>query len=364
MLKPICHSGSIKVPEYLETDKEKNAGRTPLSSDIQQVRNVVEDVPPFPESRTVRGSVSAAYRLSFDEVFCGLSNEERKKVYGRLFGKQVLAHIHSRCQRDADIIREKALRRISRECGTEIDCTLLLNKMVDILQNARLTINFNAAKIDFVSLLKNKEYLNSYALGCRPGDLPAYNVGRDSVETKAFELERLADSPYAPYGQTGGFSVAYTPNSRTFSPTSRPIYAALDFLNGENGGASAYGKSFFELNDNVKTNCTLSPFDIYGHRFGLDTSKLSTFWHMENLIASCQNDFFGYNCFKSLVKMAKGEKFLAHSNYGKGYEGNYIEAHIHGDVCLFRDIKHVYLSLQENSYSESQLYDYAKQINL
>lgn len=69
MLKPICHSGSIKVPEYLETDKEKNAGRTPLSSDIQQVRNVVEDVPPFPESRTARGSVSAAYRLSFDKCF-------------------------------------------------------------------------------------------------------------------------------------------------------------------------------------------------------------------------------------------------------------------------------------------------------
>ncbi|EGY6475506.1 DUF3626 domain-containing protein, partial [Salmonella enterica] len=229
MLKPICYSGSVKVPQYLETDKEKNVGHTPLSSDIQQVKNVVEDVPPFPESRAARGSVSAAYRLSFDEVFCGISNEERKKAYGRLFGKQVLAHIHSRCQRDADIIREKALRRISRECGAEIDCALLLNKMVDVLQNARLTINFNAAKIDFVSLLKNKEYLNSYALGCRPGDLPAYNVGRDSVETKAFELEKLADSPYAPYGQTGGFSVAYTPNSRTFSPTSRPIYAALDF---------------------------------------------------------------------------------------------------------------------------------------
>ncbi len=32
---------------------------------LQQVRNVVEDVPPFPESRTARGSVSAAYRLSF-----------------------------------------------------------------------------------------------------------------------------------------------------------------------------------------------------------------------------------------------------------------------------------------------------------
>ncbi|EKI6719020.1 DUF3626 domain-containing protein, partial [Salmonella enterica] len=62
-------------------------------------------------------------------------------------------------------------------------------------------------------------------------------------------------------------------------------------------------------------------------------------------------------------KMAKGEKVLVHSNYGTGYEGNYIEAHIYSDVCLFRDIKHVYLSLQESSYSKSQLYDYAKQIN-
>lgn len=58
MLKPICYSGSVKVPEYLETDKEKNVGHTPLSSDIQQVKNVVEDVPPFPESRAARGSVS------------------------------------------------------------------------------------------------------------------------------------------------------------------------------------------------------------------------------------------------------------------------------------------------------------------
>ncbi len=36
MLKPIFYSGSVKVPECLETDKEKNVGRTPLSSDIQQ----------------------------------------------------------------------------------------------------------------------------------------------------------------------------------------------------------------------------------------------------------------------------------------------------------------------------------------
>lgn len=49
--------------------------------------------------------------------------------------------------------------------------------------------------------------------------------------------------------------------------------------------------------------------------------------------------------------MAKGEKFSAHSNYGTGYEGNYIEAHIHGNVYLFRDIKHVHLYMKESSYS-------------
>ncbi|EBV9454954.1 DUF3626 domain-containing protein, partial [Salmonella enterica subsp. arizonae serovar 18:z4,z23:-] len=113
------------------------------------------------------------------------------------------------------------------------------------------------------------------------------------------------------------------------------------------------GSHFFELNDNVKTNCTFSPFDIYGHRFGLDTSKLSTFWHMEKLIAFCQDDLFGYNCFKNLVKMAKGEKFSDHSNYGTGYEGNYIEAHIHGDVYLFRDIKYAHLYMKESSYSKN-----------
>lgn len=65
----------------------------------------------------------------------------------------------------------------------------------------------------------------------------------------------------------------------------------------------------FELNDNVKTNCTFSPFDIYGHRFGLDTSKLSTFWHMENLIASCQNDFLVIIALRVWLKWLRAKNF-------------------------------------------------------
>lgn len=79
MLKPIFYSTSTNVPQYPETDKAENAGCISLSSVIQHVKNVVEDVPAFPESRTVSGSVSAAYRLSFEEAFCGLSNENVKR---------------------------------------------------------------------------------------------------------------------------------------------------------------------------------------------------------------------------------------------------------------------------------------------
>lgn len=61
----------------------------------------------------------------------------------------------------------------------------------------------------------------------------------------------------------------------------------MDFLNGENGGVSVYGKLFFELNDNVKINCIFLFFDIYGYRFGLDISKLFIFCYMENLIVFC-----------------------------------------------------------------------------
>lgn len=364
MLKPITASENVKPAEIARADKNIRREETSLSSDIQRVKNDSEELVAGTGERAALGASGGATSKSpFDAAFCGISNEERKQVYGRLFGKQILAHIHDNCQRNADAIHQKALQRVARECGANVDSAALLNRMVEILQNARLTINFDASKIDFISLLKGQQYLNSHAIGNRPGDLPAYNVGRDSIETKAFELEKLADSPYAAYGKTGGFTLSFKPVNRDFSPESRPVYAALDFLKGQNGGASNYGKSFIELNDNVKTNCTFSPSDIYGHRFGLDTSKLSTYWHMENLIAVCQSDFFGYNCFKSLIKKASGENIVPHPNYGKGYEGNYIEAHIHSNVCLFRDIKHVYISLQESPYPPAKMQEYVQTLN-
>ncbi|KAB8040511.1 DUF3626 domain-containing protein [Silvanigrella paludirubra] len=223
----------------------------------------------------------------------------------------------------------------------------LISKIINVLQNSRLTINFNSSKLDFTSLLKKGEIYNCFRLSGRPNDLPAYNVGRDSIENSAFQLNNLTDSPYQKLAVTGGYSNSFNPLNRDFQGISRPIYAALDFLGYKHGGASHYGKSFFVLNDYVKHVCTYSPFDIYGNRFNSDYNKLCTFFSFENLIANCQNDFFGYNCFKSLINKANNTNAPIHSNYGKGAEGNYIESHIHGQVKIETDIKNIYISKSE-----------------
>ncbi len=50
----------------------------------------------FQKARSGERFCKRSVQAFFDEVFCGLSNEERVKgAYGRLFGKQVLAHISS-----------------------------------------------------------------------------------------------------------------------------------------------------------------------------------------------------------------------------------------------------------------------------
>ena len=219
--------------------------------------------------------------------------------------------------------------------------------MIQILQEARLTINFNSAKMDFTNLLKKREILNCFRMASRPNEVQGYKMGRDSIESTAFQLEKLSDSPYHKFGTTGGFSHTFSPLNRDFQGTSRPIYAALDFLEYKHGAASHYGKSFFVLNDYAKHISTFSPFDIYGNRFKSDFNKLCTFFSFENFIANCQNDFFGYNCFKSLLSKANGENPLVHSNYGKGAEGNYIECHIHGQINIESDIKNIYLSKSE-----------------
>ncbi len=55
---------------------------------------------------------------------------------------------------------------------------------------------------------------------------------------------------------------------------------------------------------------------------------------MENLIASCQNDFLVIIAFRVWLKMAMREKILAHSNYGTGYEGIEHRSLHHGRCML------------------------------
>ncbi len=95
------------VPEYLETDKEKNAGRTPLLAAFSKLEMLLKMFPPFPEKQNGERFCSKRSVQAFDEVFCGLSNEERKRCVA-FWETSTCAYSCSVCQRDADIIRESA----------------------------------------------------------------------------------------------------------------------------------------------------------------------------------------------------------------------------------------------------------------
>ena len=272
----------------------------------------------------------------------------KKETYAKIFQKTILKRADDRCSENHKDNYCKALNRLKAYChNNEQEAEKLLRQIIEVLHKSRITINFNSLNFDFLNLLKKRELLNCFHFSDKPNEVSGYNIGRDSIETSTFELTKLNMSRYQSYALTKGFSLSKKPLNKDFHPYSRPIYAALDFLNHQHGGAQQYGKSFFVLKDYVKQICTFSPFDTYGNRFQGDINKLCTYFSFENLIANCQNDFFGYNCLKSLIYKARNINFAIHNNYGTGAEGNYIECHIHGQILIERDIKHIFLSKRE-----------------
>ncbi|WJG70572.1 DUF3626 domain-containing protein [Spiroplasma ixodetis] len=279
-------------------------------------------------------------------------DEERlkKEIYGQLFRSEILHQIYELCESSQQEDYKSALKILSKKCKmSQENAKDLLEKITKILQSSRLTINFDFSKIYDINN-KWPEVLNCFAYKEKPNEISNYNVGRASIEEVAFYLNQLFDnSKYEKFGRFSTPTGDQTKRSANFQWTSRPCYAALDFLENPMGGAPMYGKSFIVLKDYVKHNCTYSPYDTYSpptFSGGKLKDKISTFLHFSRLIRYCQNDLFGYNCLESLINKANGKDFVPHRNYGKS-EGNYIEAHIYSRILFARDIKQICLSKAE-----------------
>ncbi len=272
-----------------------------------------------------------------------------KEVYGQLFRGETLNHIYELCEHSAKKDYQAALTLISKKYKkSPEESKVLLEKIVDMLKESRVTVNFDLSKIEDINN-GTSEIFNCFAFNHKPNEILNYNVGRAYVEQDIFDLNKIFNnSQYEKYGRFSKRHGDQTVRSADFQWTSRPCYAALDFMENAHGGAPMYGESFVVLKDHMKHNSTFSPFDTYSPPLLSSASKdkLSTFFHFPKLVKSSQNDLLGYNCLKSLVKKAKGESFIPHRNYGKSV-GNYIETQVHSRILLSRDVKQISLSANE-----------------
>ncbi|SUA89305.1 Protein of uncharacterised function (DUF3626) [Pandoraea pulmonicola] len=163
--------------------------------------------------------------------------------------------------------------------------------------------------------------------------------------------------PYAEFGRYDSVVFGAGP-ARDFQWTSRPCYAALDFLHGPNGGAPTYGHSFLVLHDHFKHVCSYCPVDTFALRLrhaNVHPHELSTFFHLETLIAHCQDDLWGYSCLKSLKAKACAEDIPIHRNYGYGGWNNYIDAQVYARIVLHRDVKEIHFARKDLSQMPAKL---------
>jgi hypothetical protein len=272
-------------------------------------------------------------------------DRERKLIYGQLFRTRILQEIFTRCEKRAEVDRQKALARAG---GDEH----LLNGMLRVLREARLTINFNPVQIEQSSSARiGDEVVNCFAFREKPGAPRGSNAGRAHMEEYVLGLGELlrGKQPYAEFGRYDSAGFGAGP-ARDFQWTSRPCYAALDFLHGPNGGAPTYGHSFLVLHDHFKHVCSYCPVDTFALRLGhanVRPNELSTFFHLETLIARCQDDPLGYSCLKSLKAKACGKDMPVHRNYGYGGRNNYIDAQVYARIVLHRDVKEIHFASKD-----------------
>ncbi len=285
--------------------------------------------------------------------FCApesLTPAQREQL-GERFRADVLDDIREDCERTSSADRHAAVKRLTGRARTAGQAEALLDRMVAMLQRSRLTINFKAEQlVQSDGWFKQDEYLNCFARGEGPGQPVGYSVGRAQMEESALGLSRtLNSSTCREYGRFESVADA-TRRQRWFQPGSRPLYAALDFLDGPRGGAQHYGGSYLVLEEHMKRMASFTPTDSFATRHlrnAVSPEKVCTWHHFPRLVRHAQNDLVGYNCLKHLCRAADGQVGPVPSGYGKGGANNYIEAQVYGRIRFECDVKEIHISLAE-----------------
>jgi len=271
---------------------------------------------------------------------------EREKAMGRLAASDVASLLDSDITSTIKMDEIQAMLRIMSVLNVmPTMAEIVQRQLVRHLQNADLTINFKG--LEFFQRLTGPEFTNTFA---RNDNGPGYMTPRDQAEEKLFDYSNTK-------GRTGKPAVqgvlnrirtfgSYTSGTNpTFRHESRPKYAALNFSGSTNGPAKLYGKSYMVMKEYIKHNCTFTDKDSFGFINDADAgSKVANFHNLHRLIINMDE-----RKLRALYNAATGNTL---PNANVGGMTDYIEAQLHANVMLNRDVAKMCVSRSEAQTEE------------
>jgi len=247
-------------------------------------------------------------------------------------------------------------------------------RMLGILKEARLTINFNADTW-FGNGKEPARVLNMFDRSHKPSHNPDV-VGARSLRNKV-EMEfadyaaRARKAPrvreaqgarqlVARYGATR-IDDTGLPTSPDFRSAVRPRYGALDFAYCQGGGAGGhrYGRSFLVLKEHIKHASTYIYTDSfkvnndlalrrneYGGKLHTLHDAVATYFHLEKVLLYCTARMLTQIYAYASGERPRGSRFCLPPDT-TGYMVTYIEFHALTDIRFDRDIAAMVISRSE-----------------
>ncbi len=287
--------------------------------------------------------------------------EERKKTIARFTSGSFVSSIQSSKQSFFTAMTDDApiqdMKQIPKIYNQGLDRYLTPDEIlhaVTLLRNARLTINFNAD--NFLSaMLKQKQNHNKPTIQNRFERGNTKDTARLLNEQIIFAFKESIDKATPQdnnYVQP--LSEAYDYQSSQYDPSLRPKYGTLDILKGDNASAKGYGRSFFELRDHMKSMCTFTPGDT-GH-LNFHKGQYSTIFDFSFILSNANKQL--------ITNLLSDPDIKPSSDYGV-LISSYVEAQIHAEIDILRDVKCIHLDadeLKRTKTDENELMNFAQMI--
>jgi len=301
---------------------------------------------------------------------------ETDAALARLARNNVLG-LHNLADRRLDL-KEGAFRRFLRICrppGSERQARHLFDtRMLGILKEGRLTINFNA-DVWFGNGKEPSRVLNLFDRSQKASHdrkVISARTLRNDVEMEFADYAgrarkdnrsaatRNATHLVAQYGATRIDRIGL-PTSNDFHSFVRPRYGALDFAYCRGGGAGGhrYGQSFLIMKEHVKHASTYLYTDSfkvnndlaqrreeYGGRPHTLHDAVATYFQLEKILYYCTPHMMKQIYAYASGERQRGSRFCLPPDT-TGIKVNYIEFQAHTDIRFDRDIAAMVISRSE-----------------